>query len=178
MDSAGEGNQIVQEAAPSMFHCSYHVLLICKAEDTCETFAYHLHTALMQSGISTFRNGGELDKGENFESELQRGIKESRISIIIFSKDYASSKWCLDELVNILERKKTTGHMILPVFYDVNPSEVRKQAGSYAKALLVHEEKFMGETDERKKEGIAKIQRWKGSLREVADLAGLVLQDG
>ncbi|XP_059654913.1 disease resistance protein RPV1-like [Cornus florida] len=107
-----------------------------------------------------------------------KAIQESRISIIVFSKNYASSRWCLDELLIILEHKKTVGHMILPVFYHVDPSHVRNQSGSFAEAFARHEERFKAETKEIKEEGLDKIQRWKTALREVADLAGMVITDG
>lgn len=50
-------------------------------------------------------------------------------SIVIFSKNYASSKWCLDELVKIVECKETRGHHLMLVFYKVEPSEIRDQSG-------------------------------------------------
>ncbi|CAL5401806.1 unnamed protein product [Camellia sinensis] len=79
-------------------------------------------------------------RGENVKSELDNAIRESRSSIVVFSKDYASSRWCLDELVMILERKRTSRHVILPVFYDVDPSQVGKQMGSFAEAFGRNEE--------------------------------------
>lgn len=137
-----------------------------------------LHTALTDVGIQTFKKHSEARKIKIVGSELQKAVKESRISIIVFSKDYAYSRRCLDELVNILERKQTAGHMILPVFYRVDPSHVRKQTGSYAEAFHKYEEQTMVETVERKTEHIAKVKIWKASLKEVANMAGIVLEDG
>ncbi|BBN68810.1 Disease resistance protein TIR-NBS-LRR class family [Prunus dulcis] len=72
---------------------------------------------------------------------FSKAIKHSRTTDIVFSKDYASSTWCRDELVMILERKRRTSasHVILPVFYDVDPSHVRKRTGSLAKAFARHQ---------------------------------------
>ncbi|KAL6311265.1 hypothetical protein AAG906_016232 [Vitis piasezkii] len=53
-------------------------------------------------GINTFRDD-QLKRGEEIKSELLKTIEESRISIVVFSKDYAQSKWCLDELAKIME---------------------------------------------------------------------------
>lgn len=50
-----------------------------------------------------------------------------------------------------------------PVFYKVDPSEVRKQEGKFGKALTMHEEKF----NDKKK-----IQRWRKALCEIANLFG------
>ncbi|CAL5340874.1 unnamed protein product [Camellia sinensis] len=121
------------------------------------------------------RDNDGIGRGENVKSELDNAIRESSSSIIVFSKDYASSRWCLDELVMILEHKRTSGHVILPVFYDVDPSQVRKQMGNFSEAFGRHEERFMKETNERKKEYLRKkVEEWRAALREVADLAGML----
>ncbi|CAL5340845.1 unnamed protein product [Camellia sinensis] len=158
--------------------CTYHVFLSFRGEDTRKAFTDHLYTALLGSGFRTFRDNDGIGRGENVKSELDNAIRESSSSIIVFSKDYASSRWCLDELVMILEHKRTSGHVILPVFYDVDPSQVRKQMGNFAEAFGRHEERFMRETNERKKEYLRKkVEEWRAALREVADLAGMVLQN-
>ncbi|CAL5340902.1 unnamed protein product [Camellia sinensis] len=155
--------------------CTYHVFLSFRGEDTRKAFTDHLYTALLGSGFRTFRDNDGIGRGENVKSELDNAIRESSSSIIVFSKDYASSRWCLDELVMILEHKRTSGHVILPVFYDVDPSQVRKQMGNFAEAFGRHEERFMRETNERKKEYLRKkVEEWRAALREVADLAGML----
>ncbi|GFS31638.1 disease resistance protein (TIR-NBS-LRR class) family [Actinidia rufa] len=140
-----------QEAAASNSPCSYHVFLSFRGEDTRKTFTDHLYTALVHAGFRTFRDDDGIERGEDIKSELQKAIQESRISIVVFSKDYASSSWCLDELVMILNRKRTSKYMLLPVFYDVDPSQVRKQMGCFEEAFSRHEERFEAETVERKK---------------------------
>ncbi|XP_021831131.1 disease resistance protein RML1A-like [Prunus avium] len=148
--------------------CRYHVFLSFRGEDTRKTFTDHLFTALVNAGFRTFRDDDELERGEDIKPELQKAIKHSRTSVIVFSKDYASSRWCLDELVMILERKRTSpDYVVLPVFYDVDPSHVRKQTGSLARAFATHQK-----SQHRKK-----VKAWKDALAEVADLAGMVLQN-
>jgi hypothetical protein len=88
----------------------------------------------------------------------------------VFSKAYASSLWCLDELVMIMERKRNTDCIILPVFYHVDPSEVRNQTGSFAAAFVDHEKRF--------KKEMGQVNGWRIALKEVADLGGMVLGDG
>ncbi|KAK2995863.1 hypothetical protein RJ640_001440, partial [Escallonia rubra] len=78
-----------------------------------------------------------------------KAIKGSQISIIVFSKDYASSEWCLDELVMILDCKDTSRHTAFPVFYDVEPSEVRNQRGSFADAFSRYEEQLINAGKEK-----------------------------
>nr|XP_028962415.1 disease resistance protein RPP4-like isoform X2 [Malus domestica] len=146
----------------------YDVFLSFRGEDTRKTFTDHLYTALNNAGFLTFRDDDELERGEDIKPGLQKAIQQSRTSVVVFSKDYASSKWCLDELVLILERKRTTSdHVVLPVFYDVDPSHVRKQTGSVGKAFA----------RSQKNQSPEKVEGWRKALAEIADLAGMVLQN-
>ncbi|XP_048444291.1 disease resistance protein RUN1-like isoform X2 [Pyrus x bretschneideri] len=146
----------------------YDVFLSFRGEETRKTFTDHLYTALNNAGFLTFRDDDELERGEDIKPGLQKAIQQSRTSVVVFSKDYASSSWCLDELVLILERKRTTSdHVVLPVFYDVDPSHVRKQTGSVRKAF----------TRSQKNQSPEKVEGWRKALAEIADLAGMVLQN-
>ncbi|KAK2986980.1 hypothetical protein RJ640_024878, partial [Escallonia rubra] len=108
--------------------------------DTRRTFTDHLYTALVGAGFCTFRDNEEIDRGEEIELEIKKSIPRSRSSVVVFSENYASSRWCLDELVMIMERRRTSKHMVLPVFYHVDPSDVRHQQRSFGEALAGHEE--------------------------------------
>ncbi|KAM7474499.1 hypothetical protein LguiB_021742 [Lonicera macranthoides] len=81
-------------------------------------------TSTIQDGIRTFRDEDDLERCENLKPELHKAIQQSRISIIVLSKEHASSAWCLNELITILECKRTSGHVVLPIFYHVDPSQV------------------------------------------------------
>ncbi|KAK9944488.1 hypothetical protein M0R45_010052 [Rubus argutus] len=112
-----------QEASSSSkTRFSFDVFLSFRGEDTRKNFTDHLYTAFTDAGIRTFRDDDELERGEDIKPELEKAIRQSRSSVVVFSKDYASSGWCLDELALIIERKRTAGHVVLPVFYDVDPS--------------------------------------------------------
>ncbi|CAN6679009.1 unnamed protein product [Malus baccata var. baccata] len=158
-----------QNASSSSYRCTYDAFLSFRGTDTRKGFTDHLYSALELAGIHTFRDDDEIERGANIEHELQTAIQESRVSIIVFSKDYASSRWCLNELAIIMERKRTDGHMVMPVFYDVEPSDVRKQIGSFAESFTRHEERFKDEIDN--------VEEWRRALRDVADLGGMVLRD-
>ncbi|OIT29096.1 tmv resistance protein n [Nicotiana attenuata] len=154
---------------------SFHVFLSFRGEDTRKNFTDHLYTALINAGIRTFRDDDEIRRGENIESELQKGIRESKISLIVLSKDYASSRWCLDELVNIVDRRKKEGHTVLPVFYTVSPEDVENQTGSFAEAFVNHEKRGNAETGEKRKVWMEKMEKWRLALKEVAKLEGMCL---
>nr|XP_023893288.1 TMV resistance protein N-like [Quercus suber] len=147
----------------------YEVFLSFRGEDTRRSFTDHLYDALKKKGILTFRDDEKLERGKSISEELSKAIEESRFAIIIFSENYASSRWCLDELVHIIRCKKEIGLEVVPVFYHVNPSDVRHQRGTFAQAFDKHKECF--------KESIEKVEIWRAALREVTDLSGWDLQD-
>ncbi|PRQ56476.1 putative TIR domain, P-loop containing nucleoside triphosphate hydrolase [Rosa chinensis] len=66
----------------------------------------------------------------------------------------------------ILELKRSSDHVVLPVFYDVDPSHVRKQAETLSKVPKYQEN-----------QSSEKLNGWRAALLEVADLAGMVLQN-
>lgn len=148
----------------------YHVFLSFRGEDTRETFTGHLYNALDQRGINTFIDDEGLRKGEEISQSLLKAIEESRISIIIFSKNYANSTWCLDELVKILECKKDKGQIVCSVFYDVNPSDVRHQRDTYEEAFCMLEEKF--------RDNMEKVKKWRLALTQAANLSGWHFNNG
>nr|XP_034926976.1 disease resistance protein RUN1-like isoform X2 [Populus alba] len=130
------------ESSRSIPKGDYDVFLSFRGEDIRKTFTGHLYAALVQAGIHTFLDDVELPRGEEISEHLLKAIRESKISIVVFSKGYASSRWCLNELVEILKCKRKTGQVVLPIFYDIDPSDVRKQTGSFAEAFGKHEERF------------------------------------
>ncbi|RVW29914.1 TMV resistance protein N [Vitis vinifera] len=141
----------------------YEVFLSFRGEDTRKNFTDHLHEALRRNGIHAFIDD-QLRRGEQISSALLRAIEESRFSIIIFSEHYASSSWCLDELTKILECVKVGGHTAFPVFYNVDPSHVRKQTGSYGVAFTKHEQVY--------RDNMEKVSKWREALTAVSGLSG------
>ncbi|PON51854.1 TIR-NBS-LRR-like protein [Parasponia andersonii] len=144
----------------------FDVFLSFRGEDTRQSFTDHLYKALTRRGIHTFRDDKKLKRGKTIAPELLKAIDESRFAIVVLSKDYASSTWCLEELAEIVEcsKKETMGLTILPFFYDVEPSEVRKQTGSYAVAFAQHQRDFGDD--------IAKVNKWRNALIDVANVSG------
>ena len=130
-------------SSSSSHQWKYDVFISFKGEDTRKCFTDRLYTALCQNGINTFMDD-KLRRGEQISPVLLNAIEELRFSIIIFSDNYAFSGWCLDELAKIIECAKIIGHKALPVFYNMDPSHVRHQTGSLAKAFVKHEEMLWG----------------------------------
>ncbi|KAM7465473.1 hypothetical protein LguiB_013035 [Lonicera macranthoides] len=172
--------RIQETASSSTYRYNYQVFLSFRGKDTRKTFTDHLYTALIKAGFRTFIDDDEIERGKRLELELRKAIQMSRISIIVLSKNYASSKWCLDEVVTILDwSKSSSGHEVLPVFYDVDPSDIRNQTGSIRETFARYEKELINTEidDEKKKEWMEKVKSWKAALTEVANLAGMGLMN-
>ncbi|KAG6673426.1 hypothetical protein I3842_16G111600 [Carya illinoinensis] len=115
------------------------VFLSFREIDTRDTFIAHLYPALNHKGIHTYKDDKDLERGETISPTLLETIEESMISIIVLSRNYASSSRCLEELTKILECKETKQQIVLPIFYHVDPLDVRLQRQSFAEALADHE---------------------------------------
>ncbi|RHN67392.1 putative TIR domain, winged helix-turn-helix DNA-binding domain-containing protein [Medicago truncatula] len=142
----------------------YEVFLSFRGEDTRRNFTSHLYDALSRKKVETFIDNNELQKGDEISAALIKAIEESHASIVIFSENYASSKWCLNELKKILECKKYMEQIVIPVFYNIDPSHVRKQTGSYKQAFAKHKRNLKHNND--------KLEKWKAALTDAANLVG------
>ncbi|PPD93036.1 hypothetical protein GOBAR_DD10068 [Gossypium barbadense] len=139
---------------------TYDVFISFRGEDIRDGFVSHLHKDLCRKNINTFIDSEKLQRGDEISEALSTAIQGSRVSVIVFAKDYASSKWCLDELVKIMDCNKC----VVPVFYGVDPSDVRKQRGNFADAFAKHEENF--------KHDVEKVKSWRTALTSAGNLSG------
>ncbi|KAJ0623405.1 putative TIR domain, P-loop containing nucleoside triphosphate hydrolase [Helianthus annuus] len=151
----------------------YDVFLSFRGADTRNGFTDHIYNTLLDARINTFLDDEEIETGEPLKPELESAIKSSRASIIVLSKNYASSTWCLDELVLILEQQRSFNQIVIPIFYDVEPTDVRKQQSSFGEAMWKHKERMEAETNaEKRSEWGRKMELWGRALTQVADLKG------
>ena len=155
-------------ASSSRNNKKYDVFVSFRGEDTRDNFTSHLCSALCRQNIQTFIDD-QLNRGDEISESLVNAIEASAISVIVFSEGYASSRWCLDELVKILECKKDYVQIVIPVFYRVDPSDVRNQTGSFGDSFSKLEERF--------KENSEKLQTWRNALKEAATLSGFPSQN-
>ncbi|XLS71190.1 hypothetical protein HN51_028055 [Arachis hypogaea] len=167
LDSDPKVNRLVEDSGSSRLNnplpaLQYDVFISFRGEDTRASFTSHLFKALSRKQIVTYTDD-LLYEGDSITSLLLRAIEESCLFLVVFSENYASSKWCLQELVKIMECKKEFGRLVIPVFYNVDPSHVRYQLGSYNEAFKKH-------LQNNKK---AEVQKWREALTAVANLEGL-----
>ncbi|XP_028237829.1 TMV resistance protein N-like isoform X2 [Glycine soja] len=142
----------------------YDVFVSFRGEDTRNSFTAFLFEALKKQGIEAFKDDKDIRKGESIAPELIRAIEGSHVFLVVFSKDYASSTWCLRELAHIWNCFQPSTRHLLPIFYDVDPSQVRKLSGDYEKAFAQHQQSSRFQEKE--------ITTWREVLERVASLSG------
>ncbi|XP_028751305.1 TMV resistance protein N-like [Neltuma alba] len=137
----------------------YEVFLsFSRGEETTESFPSRLYSYLREKGCSVFK--------DDISIELLQSVRCRKIFVIIFSKDYASSRMCLEELTKIMKfRSMPYDHVVLPVFYDVSQWEVCNQ-GSFQGLI-----QKVSHTEEE-------VSRWRRALREAArNVGGIDVSD-
>lgn len=140
---------------------SYDVFPSFSGHDVRRSFLSHLLCEFQRKGIDTFLDN-QIKKSKPIGPALVRAIRASRIGLVILTKSYASSSWCLDELLEIMEFRKDARKKVMTIFYDIDPSDVRKQEGGFGRAF---KRTCKGKTEEKK-------QRWTNALADVANIAG------
>ncbi|ESR45006.1 hypothetical protein CICLE_v10003578mg, partial [Citrus x clementina] len=106
-------NQRVSSSVPSpSSYWKYDVFLSFRGKDTSNHFAFKI-----------FEDHKELERGKAISPGLFKAIEESRFSVVVFSRNYAYSTWCLDELAKIVHSKNTSSAQMRHALTEVaNPS--------------------------------------------------------
>jgi hypothetical protein len=145
----------------------YDVFLSFKGEDSRAKFISHLYSSLHNAGIYVFKDDDGIQRGDQISVSLLQAIGQSRICIVVLSRNFANSKWCMMELERIVEISKTKDMVVVPVFYEVDPSDVRNQTGEFG-------QKFNSLLSTISVDEYTK-QNWKTALHEVGGRAGVVI---
>ncbi|KAG2319146.1 hypothetical protein Bca52824_012359 [Brassica carinata] len=139
----------------------HHVFPSFHGPDVRKTILGHIRKEFKSKGIDLFIDNN-IERSKSIGPELIEAIKGSRISIVLLSKNYASSTWCLNELVEIIKCREVLDQTVITLFYEADPTDIKKQTGDFGK---VFKETCKGKTEED-------IRRWKHALTEVAQIAG------
>uniref|UniRef100_A0A0D6QUE0 TIR domain-containing protein n=1 Tax=Araucaria cunninghamii TaxID=56994 RepID=A0A0D6QUE0_ARACU len=143
---------------------TYDVFLSFRGGDIRKTFVDHLYASLDNAGVNVFLDSQKLIRGDEISSTIQEAIKNSAILIPIFTKNFAESHWCLDEVAHMC---KANG-IIIPLFYDVQPTEVRNpERGAFSKAFEQKKGRY----------SLQRIKEWKNALSKVSSLSGWCKDD-
>ncbi|CAF1787149.1 unnamed protein product [Brassica napus] len=158
--SSYSSSSVLPPSSPSRIW-THHVFPSFRGEDVRRDFLSHIQMELQRKGITPFVDN-EIKRGESIGPELIKAIRGSKIAIILLSRNYASSKWCLDELVEIMKCREEFGQTVMAIFYKVDPSDVKKLTGDFGKGFG---RTCAGKTKED-------IGRGREALAKVATIAG------
>ncbi|CAL9224660.1 unnamed protein product, partial [Arabidopsis halleri] len=139
----------------------HHVFPNFHGPDVRKTFLAHMLKEFKGKGIDSFIDN-DIERTKSIGPELIEAIRGSKIAIVLLSKNYASSSWCLNELVEIMNCREDLGQIVMTIFYEVDPTDVKKQTGDFGKAF---KKTCKGKTKEE-------IKGWKKALDGVATIAG------
>ncbi|KAH7428288.1 hypothetical protein KP509_10G085000 [Ceratopteris richardii] len=109
----------------------YNVFICYVGQDTKRNMVSVLRGRLHFMGITCFDNY-EMNHEPEINPHIEEAITKSKVYVISFTKNFASSKRCLEEarLIMNMQRSSSTSsttRTVIPIFYDVQPCEVRHQ---------------------------------------------------
>ncbi|XP_057436424.1 uncharacterized protein LOC130728855 isoform X2 [Lotus japonicus] len=161
-----------KESLDNLHHSTacHHIYFSANIESACLEFTKSLHGALVQQGFKIIPKASFHLSRKNFKG-LEEEIAKSRCSIIVISKEYARDFKGLQELVKILKCKETIQQLILPIFYNVDPSDVRDVKRSFKDGLQHAKENAMEEMKQLYNEE-AMLKEWTSALYELGRLPG------
>ncbi|GLJ33270.1 hypothetical protein SUGI_0669410 [Cryptomeria japonica] len=143
----------------------YDIFINHRGPDVKEGLATDLYKTLTGMGLRVFLDKEELELGDLLPAEIEGAMHSALLHIAIFSKSYAQSPWCLAELSFMLK----TGTQIIPIFYHIQPGDVRHAKGVYAEAFSEHKKKGRYTSE--------KLQEWKNALNNVSDTVGSIIHN-
>ncbi|GLJ33302.1 hypothetical protein SUGI_0670040 [Cryptomeria japonica] len=143
----------------------YDIFINHRGPDAKKTLATDLYNTLNGMGLRVFLDSQELELGDYLPTEIEEVICRASLHIAILSPRYAQSPWCLAELSFMLK----TCTPIVPIFYHVQPDDVRYAKGVYGHAFLEHEKK--GRYTSKK------LQEWKNALNNVSYNVGSIIHN-
>lgn len=110
----------------------YDVFLSFRVDDK-DPYTSIFHAALLAKNIKTYADD-RLERGKTVPPGLMQAIKNSKISVIIFSDNYASATWIL-VLRRILGGMKYKGQIIKSLSYYEDRSHVQERPGTFGQFI-------------------------------------------
>ncbi|XP_062016570.1 mitogen-activated protein kinase kinase kinase 1-like [Rosa rugosa] len=161
--SSSSSSSPVQWKYDSPVQWKYDVFLSFRGPDTRRSITSYLYYRLKRRGIKTFMDDPDLQVGDVISPALLKAVEGSRFAIVVLSENYAHSTWCLEELTKICECMEGSKR-IFPLFYKVEPSDVRYRTKSFGEAFNKHAS--------HGRHTLQNVRRWNDALNKVASFSG------
>ncbi|GLJ07625.1 hypothetical protein SUGI_0071180 [Cryptomeria japonica] len=147
---------------------SFDVFINHRGPDVKKTLASSIYGILDSMKVTAFLDSEESQYGDFLPTTIEAAIRGATLHIAIFSESYAESAWCLEQLSLMLK----SGAKIVPIFYHVEPSDLRYVAqgkGKYVAAFNKHEMKCRYKPE--------KLREWKEALSKVSLYSGQIIKN-
>ncbi len=142
---------------------NYDVFLSHRGPDTKKDFVSFLDKDLKDVGVQPFFDKYDIGRGEDSWECIEGVLRRTPIALVIFSKGFAGSEWCLRELHVIFE---TPGITMIPIFYKVHPSD------------LCNPEKVGFGRIKRRNFEKRIVEEWRADLRKASTIDGWEYLEG
>ncbi|XP_010441792.1 PREDICTED: protein PHLOEM PROTEIN 2-LIKE A6 [Camelina sativa] len=143
------------------------VFISFRGKDVRKNFVSFLDPALREANINVFIDEDEL-LGADLVNLLKR-IEESEIALVIFSEDFTSSHWCLDELAKMKECKDQGRLVVIPIFYKIEPSVVKYLKGKFGDNFRDMKRNHLHQP--------LRTQKWEEALVSIPETKGMPLAE-
>lgn len=131
--------------------------------DTSHSFTGPLYEALVKEQIRVWNDDVEHEADE-LRPSLVEAIDDSVAYVVVLSPNYANSHLRLEELAMLCDLRSSLERLVFPIFYEVQPWEVKTQLGPYEKDFEEYSKRF----------GEEKIQRWRSAMNLAGNISGLI----
>nr|GFB07758.1 NB-ARC domains-containing protein [Tanacetum cinerariifolium] len=142
---------------------SYDVFVSYEGGDIIQSFVDHLFHDFKRKGICAFKEDEHVRRGEERYPQVFRAIEQSRFLVVILSDGFASSPYCLRELVKIIlsKEKLQEKYEIIIVYHNCKPEMVVKEIENYEATFSKHEKLVKQD-----------VSKWKEALIKAVSLPG------
>ncbi|CAI0396607.1 unnamed protein product [Linum tenue] len=124
--AAGGDPQILQPT-------KYDVFISFRGEDVRDNFLsivfHHLNDL---KKLAVYKDDVNLHRGVEISPSLLQAIEVSDVYVVILSRNYANSKWCLEELEKIFQCVERHKRMLIPVTYGMSFNDFYETLPSFS----------------------------------------------
>ena len=114
----------------------YDVFISHASEDK-ESVARPVARHLQELGLKVWIDECELTLGDSLRRKIDAGLARSRYGVVVLSPAFFGKEWPNKELDGLVAREDGSGKVVLPVWHNVNASDVLKYSPILAGKVAV-----------------------------------------
>lgn len=115
-----------------------HDVFISYASEDRETVARPLALALADLGLSVWYDEFQLELGDSLRASIDSGLAQSRFGVVVLSDSFFQKHYPQRELNGLAQREVEGDKVILPIWKDVQASDVRRFSPPLADRLAAN----------------------------------------